>query len=261
MTNRRLKLSLLPFVLGLACITKEVPDDASGVDAGVDAMTVDAPVESDGRPKLPPPTHKELGAACSGAGDCASGFCVDGVCCDAACEAACLACDLSGTSGRCTALNGVEDLSTTTPCAGTRVCAKDSSGATACRLKDGDACVAPSDCASGFCRAYYRDQDKDGYGADGADTVHRCDATAQPPTGFTAAAGDCCDGDPVVHPGVSAYFTLRDACGGFDWNCSGADERSTTGTCPTSTGVLACGQACSIVLKGTVSTVFVQACH
>ena len=35
MTNRRLRLSsLLPFVLGLACITKEVPDDASGVDAG-----------------------------------------------------------------------------------------------------------------------------------------------------------------------------------------------------------------------------------
>ena len=88
MTNRRLKLSLLPFVLGLACITKEVPDDASGVDAGVDATKVDAPAESDGRPKLPPPIHKELGAACSGAGDCASGFCVDGVCCDAACEAA-----------------------------------------------------------------------------------------------------------------------------------------------------------------------------
>src|SRR4029079_19300891 len=129
------------------------------------------------------------------------------------------------------------DLSTVPPCTGTRVCAKDSSGTTACRLKDAEACVEPSACASGFCRAYYRDQDKDGYGADGPDTVRQCDATARPPMGFSTAAGDCCDSDPGAHPAASAYFTRRDACGGFDWNCSGADERATTGTCPTSTGL------------------------
>ena len=265
MTNRGLKLSsFIPFVLGLACMTREVPDDASGVDAGVGSSAQDAAVDTDARPtatKLPPPIRKELGAACSGAGDCASGFCVDGLCCDSACDAACMACDLSASPGRCAALDGVADLSAVPPCTGTRICAKDVSGASACRLTDGEACVQSGDCASGWCRAYYRDQDVDGYGADGAETLHRCDATARPPQGFSAAAGDCCDTDSAAHPGVSAYFTTRDACGGFDWNCSGADERAASGTCPTASGLLACGQACSIGFKGTVSTVFVQACH
>lgn len=85
------------------------PNDASGMDAGADSVSVDAAVETDARPtapKLPPPSRRALAAACSGAGECASGFCVDGLCCDSACDAECLACDLAGSSGHCTALDG-----------------------------------------------------------------------------------------------------------------------------------------------------------
>lgn len=133
---------------------------------------------------------------------------------------------------------------------------------TTCRLKDGEACTQAGDCASGYCRTYYRDQDSDGYGLKSPDGIVRCDATPRPPQGFAATAGDCCDVDKGAHPGVVAYFTARDACGSFDWNCSGAEEKQPNGTCPTASGpTLACGQACTIVLKGTASVLFVQACH
>lgn len=254
MFKRTLRLSsAILFVLGLACPTKEAADDAA--DAAVDT---DA---SEGRPKLPPPQHNPLGAACSAAGDCASGFCVDGVCCDGACDAECFTCNASGAPGRCTALNGLEDPSAVPACTGARICATDSSGVTACRLKDGEACTQAGDCASGYCRTYYRDQDADGYGVESPDGIVRCDATPQPPQGFAAMAGDCCDVDSGAHPGTAAYFTTKDACGSFDWNCSGADERQSSGSCPTTSGALACGQACSVVLKGTASVLFVQACH
>jgi hypothetical protein len=251
-------VSLLLVVLA-GCLTKEVPDDASGVDAGAaDADTMDARGKA---PKLPPPTRKDLGQSCAGAAECASGFCVDGVCCDAACGAECFACNVSGSAGRCTALDGVEDSSTTSSCAGTSVCAKDSSGATACRSKDGEACTHASDCASGYCRTYYRDADSDGYGASSADDIVRCDATTWPPQGFSTNAGDCCDTDPGANPGTSSYFTTRDRCGSFDWNCSGADDKQSSVSCPTSGASLGCGQACSISFKGSTSVLFTQACR
>jgi hypothetical protein len=257
MVNRRLWLSpVILSVLGLACPTKEAPDDP---------VTVDGGGENDARdvaPKLPPPQHRDLGAACSATGDCASGLCVDGVCCDAACDAECFACNVSGAAGRCTALDGAEDLLAVPPCAGTRVCARDSSGVTACRLKDGEACLQSSDCASDSCRSYYRDQDGDGYGVDAADTIRRCDAAPLPPQGFSTMAGDCCDADPGAKPSVASYFTTRDACGTFDWNCSGVEERQSSGSCPTTSGAaLSCGQACTVVFKGTASVLFVQGCR
>ena len=33
---------------------------------------------------------------------------------------------------------------------------------------------------------------------------------------------DCCDSDPDVHPGQTAYFTTPSQCGGFDYDCDGA---------------------------------------
>ena len=30
---------------------------------------------------------------------------------------------------------------------------------------------------------------------------------------------DCCDSDPDVHPGQTAYFTTPSQCGGFDYDC------------------------------------------
>lgn len=35
---------------------------------------------------------------------------------------------------------------------------------------------------------------------------------------------DCCDYDARAHPGEQAFFTTADACGSFDYDCSGSDE-------------------------------------
>jgi hypothetical protein len=50
------------------------------------------------------------------------------------------------------------------------------------------------------------DQDGDGY----ADT--KCLGT------------DCCDTDPKAHPFQASYYATPDACGSFDYDCSGANE-------------------------------------
>ena len=42
----------------------------------------------------------------------------------------------------------------------------------------------------------------------------------------------------------------------------GGEERQPGASCPTTAGgVLSCGQACTVVLKGTSGVLFVQACH
>jgi hypothetical protein len=166
--------------------------------------------------------------------------------------------------GSCTGLNNLEDPSATPACSGSRICATDSSGAAACRLKDGEACTLPADCATGSCRTYYRDDDGDGYGADSPDTIVRCDAMPRPPQGFTATGGDCCDLDAGANPGLptSSYFTTKDLCGSYDWNCLNGEQKQSSPSCPTPSGAaLSCGQACSIGFKGTSSVLFVQACH
>ena len=43
------------------------------------------------------------GQTCATTGDCASGNCIDGVCCDTACAGTCMACNLAGRVGTCTA--------------------------------------------------------------------------------------------------------------------------------------------------------------
>ena len=45
----------------------------------------------------------ENGETCTEADGCASGFCVDGVCCADACDATCMACNVTGSEGTCTA--------------------------------------------------------------------------------------------------------------------------------------------------------------
>ena len=43
--------------------------------------------------------------------------------------------------------------------------------------------------------------------------------------------GDCCDADRGAHPGIGTYLATRQACGSFDWNCSGAEERCIQNVC------------------------------
>jgi hypothetical protein len=54
-------------------------------------------------------------------------------------------------------------------------------------------------------------------------TVSSCD---QDGDGYLAAGppclgNDCCDTDPMVHPGQTAYFTSPSRCGSFDYDCDG----------------------------------------
>lgn len=267
--TRSAALGLL-LVAGLGCPMREASEEPQIGDAGSvdrDSQMVgdagsDTEIDATGRPKLQPPARKAIGETCALSGDCASGFCADGVCCETSCEGTCAACNIAGSVGQCTGLNNVEDPTGTPPCIGAYICSTDGAGVAACLLKDGQACSVPADCASGYCRTYYRNQDGDDYGSESSGTIVQCDVVARAPAGFAAVGGDCCDSDPAAHPGVTSYFTTRDGCGNYDWNCSGGEEQQANGSCPATNGApLACGQACTVVFKGTGSTLFVQACH
>lgn len=261
---------LVPFVLaalfGLApaCMTRGLASDdpASPDAASPDASPADG-FSPDRAPKLPPPSHGQpVGATCAAHADCASGACADGVCCAASCDAPCFSCNQAGALGTCAPVDGAEDLAASAVCAGASVCVVDSSGVPGCKLRDGQTCAESAECAGGACRRYYPDGDGDGYGATGAAAAFsRCEASPNPPAGFSATGGDCCDGDPGAHPSMVAFSAARNRCGSYDWNCSGAEERQGAQTCPNTTAPLACGQACSVVLKGSVGTLYVQACR
>ena len=175
------------------------------------------------------------GHACSGeAGECAGGgFCVDGVCCNTSCTGACLACNLVGTGGTCSAVKSADDANT---CTGANTC--DASGL--CKKKPGIACTAAGDCASasctdGFCCTQTCGicQDCTGSGgtcvavknADDASTctgANTCDASGlckKKPGIACLAAGDCASGS------CTDSFCCTQACGPCQ-ACTG-----TGGTC------------------------------
>lgn len=75
--------------------------------------------------------QRELGTACSCAGDCASGICVDGMCCDSACTDSCFSCSVGGGAirdGVCTPVSGKS-------------------------CEDGNLCTVGDVCRSGVCQA------------------------------------------------------------------------------------------------------------
>jgi hypothetical protein len=102
------------------------------------------------------------GQACTSTGTCASGFCVNGICCDSACTGTCVACNLSGRAGTCSAHpagtdpNGECDQGTgvcKSTCDGVGACTFPQSGVScgACLTCDGAGTCAMSDptCGSG----------------------------------------------------------------------------------------------------------------
>jgi len=62
-------------------------------------------------------------------------------------------------------------------------------------------------------RAYYRDNDDDGYG-----TIVTQNAESKP-DGYAEMSGDCDDSDDTIHPGVTV-----DNCDGKDNNCNGQTD-------------------------------------
>lgn len=87
-------------------------------------------------------TVASAGAGCAVDDDCGSGICDRGVCCAASCAGPCKQC--VATTGACQAVKNADDPDT---CAGASTC----DGAGACKKKDGQACAAGGECASGFC--------------------------------------------------------------------------------------------------------------
>jgi hypothetical protein len=77
---------------------------------------------------------------------------------------------------------------------------------------------------------------------EGADAGDNCDLDVD---GFKSAfkegcnGTDCCDNDARSYPGQAAFFTTPDACGSFDYDCSGVAEPQ-FGKVSCTLGVLAC---------------------
>jgi hypothetical protein len=85
---------------------------------------------------------------CQTGAQCATHFCVDGVCCDAACNTTCVACNLPGSLGTCTASPQFQpDNVPPGACANDHVC----DGMGACRLANDQKCAMDGDCASDHC--------------------------------------------------------------------------------------------------------------
>ena len=74
----------------------------------------------------------------------------------------------------------------------------------------------------GVTTTFYRDEDGDG-ARHPSTTTQAC---ARPPGWLAASAAvDCCDRDNRARPGQSSYFSSRNVCSSWDYNCNGSDDR------------------------------------
>ncbi len=143
--------------------------------------------------------------------------CDDGLCCAAG---------LKNCGGRCVdvTLDSLNCGMCTNACPSSSQC---SNGL--CKALDGQPCAGPTDCLSGKCTTFFKDDDGDTYGTD--ITVGRCTIT-EPPAGYAKRAGDCCDDASTemarvtaakIHP--NADWQTRSAggiCGRtWDFDCDG----------------------------------------
>lgn len=103
---------------------------------------------------------------------------------------------------------------------------------------NGTACSVAGECCSGYC---YDDADGDGYAPSSG--TKTCRASSQ------LAGIDCCDSNANAHPNQTNYFTsaMASPCSGYDYNCSGTEERQAetctrNRTCTTSGTQYACHQ-------------------
>ena len=91
-----------------------------------------------------------MGKPCTTGAQCISKKCVDGYCCAAACDVQCKSCDVTGKEGGCEWVPaGQPDKSGSKTCdsGGTKAC----DGKGSCRKANGQTCLKPGDCGSGYC--------------------------------------------------------------------------------------------------------------
>ena len=162
------------------------------------------------------------GGVCAIGDDCASGTCDLGICCASTCTSRCMSC-VAGT-GACVAVKGADDPSS---CTGTSTC--DAAGA--CKSKRGRACMADTECATGFCTdGVCCDRACKGAceACDGA-AAGICETVAGKPHGARTCAtdgstcGGACDGR---QPTICAFPGVQTGCG-----TSCADGVRTAGAC------------------------------
>ncbi len=96
------------------------------------------------------------------------------------------------------------------------------------------------------CTDFYLDEDGDGYHAGLSSKKCLC-APSGRYTVRDASRVDCCDKDAGANPSQTGWFTTRNACGSFDWNCSNVedkrDSRSATRGCGTACSGFCCADA------------------
>jgi hypothetical protein len=138
-------------------------------------------------------------------------------------------------------------------------------GATA-GFRDGQQCSLAADCASRVCTPFYVDVDGDGYGSGQA--VGFCGAN--PPIGYAAQSGDCCDSASnlavakLIHPGADFQTT---SAGGvcnitWDYDCSGSVESNPqTYACVPSAAYPACPSAAANFAESSCGTPDDEGCN
>jgi hypothetical protein len=96
-----------------------------------------------------------------------------------------------------------------------------------CKRVDGASCTLSngSECLGGSCLTSYQDTDGDGYG--GEAFARRCERNPQP--GYVLNKGDRCDADPRANPGVISSYDFKNACGNYDWDSDGVEEKVDAG--------------------------------
>jgi len=84
-----------------------------------------------------------------------------------------------------------------------------------CCSANGVACSSDANCCSAICGT---NADGDGYFSEAAGHTGICQATSKPYT-------DCCDSDNRTNPGQTSYFSTKDNCNSWDYNCNGVDNK------------------------------------
>ncbi len=101
----------------------------------------------------------------------------------------------------------------------------------------------------------YPDTDRDSYRASGSTQSTRCYTTGQGygncPNGYTTRTSptDCCPSDPNARPNQTSYYSTRNACSSWDYNCNGSAEKRFT----TNWGSQVCSGGSASACEGDVT--------
>jgi hypothetical protein len=59
------------------------------------------------------------------------------------------------------------------------------------------------------------------------DSAAPCDLDRDGHQAVSCGGDDCCDNDARAHPGATDWQSVKDACGSFDYDCNGQEEKQT----------------------------------